>query len=261
MDGQSLTVQKNVHRDIYTHMVKLQLISDVHVEFHADRGRSFAREIPNAGGDALVIAGDFGTHDTWREPMKTLCDRFERVIYVCGNHEYYGSSFIKVHEDIVDFSAKVENFTWLNNDVVEVGDKRILGTTLWFRNQHDNWRHEWRMSDFHVIVGANRIYAEHDIAAQFLERELKTGDVVVTHHLPVHESISDRFMGSDLNRFFFCDMRYLIAPRMPAAWLHGHTHDAKDRYVCSGTRIVCNPHGYPRETNLGTFKEDLLIEV
>ena len=41
-------------------------------------------------------------------------------------------------------------------------------------------------------------------------------------------------------------------------WIHGHTHTVFD-YVVSGTRIVCNPRGYPKEPT--GFRPDFVVTV
>jgi len=36
-------------------------------------------------------------------------------------------------------------------------------------------------------------------------------------------------------------------------WIHGHMHDEFD-YTIGITNIVCNPRGYPKESQHGSFK-------
>ena len=43
-----------------------------------------------------------------------------------------------------------------------------------------------------------------------------------------------------------------------ALWIHGHTHTFFD-YVVSGTRVVCNPRGYPGEPT--GFVADFVVTV
>jgi hypothetical protein len=57
---------------------------------------------------------------------------------------------------------------------------------------------------------------------------------------------------------FVSDLDRLMGP--PAnLWLHGHTHAAFD-YNVRGTRVVCNPRGYPRE-RVPNFNPSLVIEI
>lgn len=83
---------------------------------------------------------------------------------------------------------------------------------------------------------------------------------MVTHHLPSKQSIKPCFEGDPLNRFFLCDVDDLIERGGPALWVHGHTHSSIDARV-GGTRIVCNPLGYPNWYVNSDFDEKLIVEV
>ena len=41
-------------------------------------------------------------------------------------------------------------------------------------------------------------------------------------------------------------------------WIHGHTHTLFD-YCVRGTRVVCNPRGYPGERT--GFRPDWTVEI
>lgn len=241
--------------------MRLRVVSDVHVEFHADGGVEWANALEVGECDALVVAGDFGTHATWMAPMEVLCRRFPRVLYVTGNHEYYGSSFDDVDREVAAFESGFDNFTRLDDSVVEVAGRRVIGTTMWFRKSPATWRHEWAMSDFRQIEDSHRrIYAANEAANAFLEANLREGDVVVTHHLPSRRCVSPRFLNSRLNAFFVNEVDALILERKPALWIHGHTHDSKDLTI-GATRVVCNPFGYARVELNPDYDESKLVEV
>jgi Icc-related predicted phosphoesterase len=123
------------------------------------------------------------------------------------------------------------------------------------------------MNDFRVIANfRNWVYQSNLAATNFIQGSVDENDVVITHHLPLNESISPRFMNSDLNNFYVCDMSSLIKSRGPKLWIHGHTHDSKDYEVehtltTHKTRIVCNPRGYtPNDIN-PDFRKDWIIEL
>jgi predicted phosphodiesterase len=71
--------------------MRIQILSDLHFEFHRDNGRSFVETLDPAGVDALVLAGDISVGDDLPEALGLLCRRFHdaAVIYVHGNHEFY----------------------------------------------------------------------------------------------------------------------------------------------------------------------------
>jgi len=195
--------------------------------------------------DALVVAGDLCGAKTIASSLDLLCRAFRGpIIYVPGNHEYYGSSFSVVDALLAATEQAHPNLSVLNNKTMELAGQRILGTTLWFPDQPSNYGYEDMLNDFRMIRGfKEHVYAANTRARQFLENELRMDDIVVTHHLPSSESVSARYKKSPLNRFFVSPLDELILQRQPALWVHGHTHDSAD-YHLGHTRIVCNPFGY-----------------
>jgi Icc-related predicted phosphoesterase len=114
------------------------------------------------------------------------------------------------------------------------------------------------LNDFDLIEDfKSAVYGENAAAVDFLRRELRFGDIVVTHHLPAAKSVHPRFVNSPLTPFFLCDLTDLILDRQPAVWVHGHTHASLD-YLLGATRIVCNPMGYSHDPN-SCFEAGLLV--
>lgn len=76
--------------------LNLQIVSDLHWEFHADKGRGFVAAMDPTGVDVLIVAGDLTTAKYLEQSLTWLCERFEHVVYVHGNHEHYNASPAKV---------------------------------------------------------------------------------------------------------------------------------------------------------------------
>jgi len=228
-------------------MTKLLLLSDLHFEFDRDMPE-FVEGLDN-DVDVLVLAGDITVNDQIEDTLGLFCGRFENVVFVPGNHEYYHSSPQAI-SDIRDRCLKRHaNLDWLNNNVAVINGQRFLGSTGWFRDHPTNFPYERNMSDFNVINDFKPwVYEEQARFEQFLEANLQVDDIVVTHHLPSEVCIDDFFKGSFLNRFFACDYSNLIYSRGPKLWMYGHTHFEQDQTI-SNTRLVCNPRGYPHERN------------
>ena len=225
--------------------LRFHIISDLHLEFHPDGGRRLLSSIDFRECDALLVAGDLCSAKTIASSFELLCGACPKpIIYVPGNHEYYGSSFSEVDALLASAEQAQPRLSVLNNKAITVAGQRILGTPLWFPDQPENQGYEGMLNDFRLIRGFKKdVYAAHANAYRFLEGELRQGDVVITHHLPSLQSVSRRFQGSPLNRFFVSPLDALIMERQPALWVHGHTHDSTD-YFLGHTRIVCNPFGY-----------------
>jgi len=61
------------------------------------------------GVDVLVVAGDLATVDYLAAGLRDLCDRFAHVVYVLGNHEFYGTSFAEVRAEMALLSSRHAN--------------------------------------------------------------------------------------------------------------------------------------------------------
>jgi len=241
----------------------IQLLSDLHFEFHADHGQSFVESLDPRGVDVLVLAGDIAVGDGIAEALDRFCSRYANatVLYVHGNHEFYGQSRAHVVNVSRQAVSRNANLKWLDGDVVVIDGHRFIGAPLWFPHQAAAAPYERMMNDFVQIRDFRRwVYAENSRAIDLLNRELRANDIVVTHYLPAHESIVPKYRDSPLTPFFLCDMEALIRDRQPALWMHGHTHESLD-YALGTTRILCNPFGYARHELNPNFVDARVVEV
>ena len=243
--------------------MRVQYLSDIHVEFHADKGESFVGSLDPSAVDVLVVAGDLAVGAGIGPALDLVCARYapRPVLYVHGNHEFYGTTREKVIAETRGACARNSNLHWLDGDVVEIGGIRFLGAPLWFRDFEGSKFLAFAMNDFKTIQGFREwVYLENQRALDFLERELRAADVVVTHYLPVEASIAPRWQGDALNAFFLCDVEPLIRERRPQLWIHGHTHDSVDATL-GETRVVANPFGYARIELNHAFIDHAVIEL
>jgi Icc-related predicted phosphoesterase len=227
--------------------VKFQLISDVHCEFHRDGGKSFCATIPVAA-DTLVIAGDFGTRPLIFARVSELVQKFDRVLYVCGNHEFYGHhTRDQINRVFHKLENRFSNFSRLQNSTVTVDSVKFVGTTLWFDQTPDTVLHRRLLNDYSQIRSFDRwVGKENEKAKVFLEDTVSEGCVVITHHAPSYASVSERFKGRATNAFFVSNVERIVRENNPAVWCHGHMHEPV-RYECYDTTVVSNPLGYPGE--------------
>ena len=253
--------------------MKLHILSDLHLSF-SDMVQ------PQADADVVILAGDVA------RPREALAwaRRFDKpVLYVAGNHEFYGASLDGVSADLERLSAG-SCVHVLDNAEIVIGGVRFLGSTLW--SDFDLFgKGEKRLAamaegqrlirDFSRIRFAEageRMFSPDD-SAQLFKRNadwLKTRlaaphdgpTVVITHHAPSPGSIHPRFAQSLLNACFVSDAEYLLDGSRVGLWIHGHTHDTFD-YRVNGTRVVCNPRGYAKgDVNENAhFEPALTIEV
>lgn len=222
--------------------MKIQITSDIHAghwmrHFKCSIKDALDRVVPKGGADTLVVAGDIGhgMHAAQRVLVE-LAQRWERVVYVLGNHDYYGGVWNS------SFSPPAR--TWCLN---YANSGQFCGATLWHAPSPEAKEHMIQMSDFYEISGWVGNVDEMSAGDErHISESLPTGGVLVTHHLPLTESIAPKYAGDPLNCLFVHDIRDIITERKPKLVIHGHTHERRD-YMFEETRVVCNPVGYPGE--------------
>ena len=226
--------------------MKIFPISDLHIDhYDKDFFRRFIKACPDA--DICCIAGDIGSNRRLIEPtIDKFLDKYQEVIFVLGNHDYYGGSTYDTLNAL--HKIKKPGFHWIENRIVEIQGQRFLGGTLWFKDEPEarDPKNQWVMPDFSQITNASELFNLNDETVEFLWNEIKEGDYVITHHIPSYQAMAERFRGSRVNCYFYNDLEALIAHMKPAVWHFGHTHDQYDD-KCWNTRLICNPLGYSHE--------------
>jgi predicted phosphodiesterase len=240
--------------------MKIRLLSDLHTEFRLPyKTQSFAQY---RGEDVLVLAGDIASGSTnTMDVIKFFRDQgFPHIVYVPGNHEYYGTGFDEFNAKMENKCMEFDNVYYLNPGSATINGVLFVGGTLWTNfadNPFSQSAAKRGISDFRYIRDFDvnrcaRTYYEHlDYIQQTYEHRGKQKVVVVTHFLPARECIAPRFRNGDLiNDYFANNLGDYIANMSDTTWLFGHTHDATD-IVLGDTRVVANPHGYYTAMNDG----------
>lgn len=241
--------------------LRIQVVSDLHLDWHKDYGKSFIRNMPSSGVDVLCIAGDLTAYPQVEWALKELCNKYPKVIYVLGNHEFYGSDFVSINKMMERVSNSLPNLYWLENRKVDIDGVTFIGATLWFAETPDSSKHKHHLSDFSEIKNFDpMVYHKSDESARFIANNTSKGNIVITHHLPSYNSVADVFKNSLLNMYFVRDMEAEIVSLEPAIWIHGHTHFSAN-YVFGNTKVICNPFGYANYEENQQFKDALVIEV
>lgn len=244
--------------------MRLLILSDVHLEVEPF-------DPPAADADVVVLAGDIANGAEGVE----WAERGFRVpvIYVAGNHEYYERELGEVRAALK--RAAGERVRLLDCSEAISDDIRFLGCTLWTdytlvpaESARAAVIEEARAKnpDYAKIRFAGRDFAPEDAIAlcrehrAWLERKLSEPfagrTVVVTHFAPHPKSIAPAYADHPANPGFVVDLSPLMG--RAALWIHGHTHTAFD-YEVDGTRVVCNPRGYPGEPT--GFEASRVVEI
>tara|TARA_Y100000310_G_scaffold181911_1_gene181942 strand:- start:616 stop:1347 length:732 start_codon:yes stop_codon:yes gene_type:complete len=240
--------------------MKINFISDLHLEFGP-------MEIEPEAGDILVLAGDVcikGRVD-W---INDIAGRFNHVIYVLGNHEFYNGAMNSIYRKTRE--GLVDNVHLLENESVTIADVTFHGATLWSDFLNGNpmsyLQCDQAMNDYRLIRagdGKHRFkpqiaHSLHNISKVFLQENVKEGDVVVTHMAPSLLSIHEKYKNDmNINGSYASDLSELILDTKPELWFHGHVHTSFD-YTVGNTRILCNPRGYVGEELNSEFEPNAL---
>jgi predicted phosphohydrolase len=236
-------------------------MSDLHFEYHADAGRALVAACHAPEADVLVLAGDIAMAEGIPDALALFSERYPNVIYVHGNHEYYGSTRERVVAITREACARLGNVHWLDASAVEIKGTRFFGAPLWFPENEAAVRHSRHLNDFRQITGAEAwVYREHQRARRLLEEQVRPGDVVISHHLPAEACVLPQYKDHPLNCFFVAGVEDVLEKTRPALWMHGHTHGNVD-VVIGETRVLCNPHGYVKRDENPGFRPRFVVEV
>ena len=228
-------------------------VSDCHSEFNH---RDFI--IPD-GLTALVLAGDIHTTPKGVQEVIEIIRKKSDVpiIYVLGNHEYYGQVFPDTLS-LYDLRCRsLKNVYLLEKSSVVIDDIRFLGTTLWsnLSDPMDALAARDLLNDFSMIVNTNlckltteEYTEEHFTCVGWLGEQLEKAHegptVVVTHHSPSSITCVPQYRSDKLRHCFYSHLEDLIFETEPAVWVYGHDHTSA-RHELGGTLLVSNQIGYP----------------
>ncbi len=236
--------------------MRLAVLSDLHLTVAE-------MPVPMVDCDVVILAGDIARPQQAIEWARQFS---QPVIYVPGNHEYYGGSLSGTLQALKKLSAGTQVHV-LDQEEVQIAGVRFLGCTLW--------------SDFRLLDSETEREASMELASQFIRdftritlnddstelfspaasRQLfdqsvswleerfaepfPGSTVVISHHAPARGSIHPKYAGSPVNASFVSDLELQLRRWKPSLWVHGHVHDSHD-YRVGDTRVLCNPRGYAR---------------
>lgn len=255
--------------------MKIQIVSDIHLEHYDDTVKMEDILIPK--GECLALLGDIGypTHQNYKNFIKSCSKNFEKVIVITGNHEYYCTkankeySMADVDVMIKNIADTYDNVIFLNNDVYELTDDIIvLGTPLWsYIHRSDHSLVESYMNDYIYIhndgeqINAKTTSDLHVKNLEWLmEQFAKYKDkqiIVMTHHTPSYLAIDEKYKSFPANCAFANRLDYLFEKNLNIKyWFFGHTHSSKEFKLFLST-VASNPRGYKQNGSYENGNYDL----
>lgn len=249
----------------YTARMKIQLLSDLHLEAHP---HFQAQPAPDA--DVLVLAGDVGSYQQGGQltdgdfglaqfsPLPQWGAWPTPVVFVPGNHEYDAQDFDEAHLRLQRTCGKL-GIAWLERETLVLNGVRFVGTTLWsdfdaladHENAQDLSRRlrlrdkAFRAANFYLRKTGGTRAGEPFLAEPMREQALVCQQwlrsaltqpfdgptVAVTHFAPSLRSADPRY-GLVPGTAGFCNALDALLPHA-RLWLHGHLHAPSD-YVVQG---------------------------
>jgi len=273
--------------------LRVQVASDLHIEMW-DRQVYYPKEylmetVVSPQEKVLALLGDIGVVGTdsgfsdYVDFLSFQCSRFEFVLLLAGNHEFYCSTggggsdnpicTEQIKQRIRKFADSIPNLYFLDRDTVLINDVCVVGVTLWsFIPKDEQFMVEGGVNDYELIYvndkeeGLRKLTAKdtnrwHEADLTYLTAEAswaKKQDLnvlVLGHHAPSFESTSDpEHEHSPISSAFCSSLDYLFDYGGQSetshihTWAFGHTHWPSDQYI-GGVHIVSNQYGYAAAGN------------
>lgn len=263
--------------------MRLLILSDLHREIYPNRNLGIDLEISKP--DVVILAGDI---DKAGKSVQWASETFSGlpVLYVAGNHEFYGSNIDTVPALIQAACDATPNVIFLNQSCnIRLNNGvayRFLGATMWtdfclfgVDKKEDAMRDSKEyMADYKAIRVANdgyRTLHPRDTARlNFLHRDWMENrlseaflgkTVIISHMAPSMKSVPLKYSTDITSAAFASDMESLVV--RADLWIHGHTHTSMD-YQIEQTRVVCNPCGYVLRGGANenpSFNQHFIVEI
>ncbi|MFV1872763.1 MAG: metallophosphoesterase [Oleiphilus sp.] len=255
-------------------MTTIALHSDLHLELQM-RPDGWLLDKP----DILVLAGDIISIEVAKNFLVYLAELLpsSHIIFVAGNHEYYGVKDILQEEQSLRKSLEeFSNIHFLQCDLIEIAGIRFVGCTGWSQmlclgkeKQSDViGLVRSSINDFYKIGYRGECFTPQNCfdlgqkQHQWLNRVLYQSSpcvktVVITHFAPSLKVANPKYPIDELSAYFHAGFDSLIERHKPDYWMYGHNHFNQDLMLHS-TRVISNQRGYGRECE-NSYKPNLLL--
>lgn len=249
--------------------MKIQVISDIHLEFHSSIPSLFnSPEFIKA--PYLFLLGDIAIPKKhpykWLEFIAWATSNYSQIFYLIGNHESYGYSLDSTITFIKEKLSTFQNITFLERGVIaKLEDYTVIGCTLWTDIDFStalimNDIHNIKDSQTHKKISLATLQSLYQQDKEWLETTLSQIQssntqyeqynkiIVATHHMPSMKLIAPKFQTPENMKYargFASNLDHLLP--LTRVWLYGHTHTYTNTII-DNTLCYCNPLGYPDES-------------
>lgn len=248
--------------------ISIRVVSDIHLEI--DRPLNWEEIIcpidHPTNKKILILAGDIGYPGTeiYKKFLKYVSEKFDHVLLIAGNHEYYHKGHMDKIERKIHTICKACGITCLQNRSVVINNVKFIGATGWSKLHHDVKPFIDNDNDFKYIHNMtfekfNRLHMQD---LQFIKDEVENSPhpvVVITHHAPSHRMAKTEFKNSIWQSKNVFDHEDNIKPPI-ILWINGHTHYSNHEILENGIHLYSNAHGFRSKEKTG-FDKEKVIEI
>lgn len=248
--------------------MSFQLYSDIHIEL----SKNLFPRIP-ISAKYLILAGDIGkiTMVNFKEFIKYCSSNWEKVFFVFGNHEFYGSRSIDhLKGQFRTFFDDFENVILLDSEYYILDNLVIYGFTCWTKSPYTVASIAKQYLNDYKQIKTTRGNLTPDYVNALVERELEkfrefiikvnndeiecNSVMIITHFPPIRDGTSnplylDRGNSHPINMYFAWN-NYLLDNDIICSkikiWMSGHTHWCYD-FILDNIRYLSNQIGYSDE--------------
>ena len=276
--------------------LKVDILSDLHIDFYFKKDIPITKEDvkklydPIFGGiasDVLIVAGDIGHYNEQNIKVLQFIQElyYGYIVCVLGNHDYYLSSkamneqyqdsFHRAKE-LKDELNSSNNIYCLDGNIIEIEGIKFGGAMGWysdaylkayyplrhFSQKSNNTMWKTISQDSMFIKGIENFDDLYHIEYPKLLEVYEKCDIMITHINPsfLDKHLDLRFTSSQSNTFFTFNGHNLLDKGSMKYWVFGHTH-TKIEYEFEDVKCICNPLGYPGESNYREWCSIKTIEI
>lgn len=281
---------------------KLRIFSDLHFNKYPDIKDLFEKldfyyKNVNKEEEILIIAGDIGIatkkdsegnltiNEGYSQVLKYLKSRWNKIILVPGNHEYYESGADDLNENknlnsrITEVNNLISNecernmIDFLNKDMIEIDGYTFMGCTLWSDMNKDLFD-KLNIKNWNFITHSELIKT-HNSHKEWIERNLEKfrnrertqnkvySDkvIMITHYLPTFSLLHSKYTRgkyAHTTSAYVCELDSLIKKynELIPIWICGHSH--MTRYARIENTFLFNcPIGNPWESDNYIFQDTI----
>lgn len=251
-------------------MVKVQIVSDLHIEYKNDQVPDTNKFI-NPDAEILIMAGDIGSlykKEQLSVFLKKVCALFKLVIYVPGNHEYYmvegleTKKMSELKQNLNHIERSIENLHVLDRSSIRIGDVCIAGCTMWSQPLCVIPKFLLRIKGINTMKYKNMHSKDIKYIKNIIDycssKNYKL--TIITHHPPSYKCIENGKKRKKYESLYATDLENLLDGDKVQNWICGHVHKNFDFVTEKGCRVVSNQKGKQKD-RIKDYSKNFTIEL